>query len=379
MQSPRSSDSTSVTVVLPHVQEIDINTVEGASAKLSAKSVDDVQKTENVVDLIARRADLAGLPVRAKAECTLSEEDAKPLGDVSKELRLFLTKRSLSKADTDYPSAAVMIARDERIIDELADRKEWLKDQYAPGLAQMLCVESVPIRQQLTKMLAACKGRNASVALARQALFDLDSSVRDSAVSALRNRPSEEYRQTLLDGMRYPWPPIADHAAIALTEIDDRAAAPALAKMLSLPDPTAPALTDKKKWVKAEVVKVNHLRNCLLCHAPSSNKKDPVRGFIPVPGKEIPVAYYVESKGDFVRADVTYLKQDFSAMENVPDPNKWPSMQRFDFMVRRRELTEDEVKAMADVSPQPARIYPQQEAVRFALEKLSAPRPQPSQ
>src|SRR5262249_26136001 len=87
-------------------------------------------------------------------------------------------------------------------------------------------------------------------------------------------------------------------------------------------------------------VKVNHLRNCLLCHAPSTATSDPVRGFIPVPGEPIPVVYYGHNKGDFVRADIAYFRQDFSVMERVDEPNKWPAVQRFDYLVRKRKLSD---------------------------------------
>ncbi len=119
----------------------------------------------------------------------------------------------------------------------------------------------------------------------------------------------------------------------------------------------------------AEIVKVNHLRNCVLCHAPAKDKEDPVLGFVPQQGEPIPVNYDLDRDGVFVRADVTYLRQDFSLMEDVPDPGKWPARQRFDYMVRQRELTEQEIAER----PKPAKTYPQRKAVQLALEKLTAP------
>ncbi len=90
--------------------------------------------------------------------------------------------------------------------------------------------------------------------------------------------------------------------------------------------------------MKRELVRFNHLRNCLLCHAPSHSQTDLVRGLIPTPGVPIPVEYYHRSHGDFVRADVVYLKQDFSVMHHVEDAHPWPAMQRFDYVVRVREV-----------------------------------------
>src|SRR5262249_51793558 len=112
----------------------------------------------------------------------------------------------------------------------------------------------------------------------------------------------------------------------------------------------------------------NHLGNCVLCHAPSCDKSDPVRGLVPVRGELLPVVYYGAGKGDFVRADVTYLKQDFSLMENVAKPDKWPDVQRFDYLVRQRELSAGEVACLLTTNPS---SYPQREAVLWAMRELA--------
>ncbi len=44
---------------------------------------------------------------------------------------------------------------------------------------------------------------------------------------------------------------------------------PALEKLLDEPAPDAP-FKQGGKWLKRELVRVNHLRNCLLCHASSA-------------------------------------------------------------------------------------------------------------
>ena len=69
---------------------------------------------------------------------------------------------------------------------------------------------------------------------------------------------------------------------------------------------------------------------------------------VPVPGQQLspPQQGYQNSIPDLlVRLDVTYLRQDFSMMQAVADANPWPEMQRFDFLVRMRMLSEDEAKA----------------------------------
>ena len=269
-------------------------------------------------------------------------------------------------------------ARDIRV-NELLDKQQVQKlfsEDTVSVWLQMLQADDPPVRVHLTKLLSAVKGRKAGDALARLALFDLSSEVRDAAVEALAGRPAEDYRRTLLDGFRYPWAPVADHAAAALVTLNDRSAAEALAPMLDLPDPAAPTRNDEGKWVKAEVAKINHLRNCLLCHAPSSNSSDHVRGLVPRRDQPLPVEYYNRSAGEFVRADVTYLRQDFSVLETVARPGEWPAQQRFDYIVRRRPLTDQELIDMV-YSDAPPRTYPQREAVKFALEKLTAPEGRP--
>ena len=119
-----------------------------------------------------------------------------------------------------------------------------------------------------------------------------------------------------------------------------------------------------------EVVRVNHLRNCLLCHAPATTATDPVRGLVPSPGQPLPppfsVPYYEGQIGLFVRADVTYLRQDFSVPQPVAKPGNWPVHQRYDYLVRTRYPTDEELRRPAP------KTYPQREAVRWALREMGA-------
>ena len=104
--------------------------------------------------------------------------------------------------------------------------------------------------------------------LAKMAVFDLSAKVRASALQVLANRPRGEYRQVLLDGLRYPWAPAANHAAEALVVLEDTDALSALKELAKLPDPSAPVYDpEQKKHFVREVVRINHLANCMLCHA----------------------------------------------------------------------------------------------------------------
>ena len=102
-----------------------------------------------------------------------------------------------------------------------------------------------------------------------------------------------------------------------------------------------------------EAVRINHHRNCLLCHPPSQTGQDQeVPGVIPIPGQSFPTspkeAYgKAQSFGEpMVRADTTYLRQDFSVMMPVENAAPWPEMQRFYFLVRTRPVEGKELATL---------------------------------
>jgi hypothetical protein len=85
----------------------------------------------------------------------------------------------------------------------------------------------------------------------------------------------------------------------------------------------------------------------LLCHAPGNTpgvSGTTLTAAVPVPSEPLPSlsdGYQTSSPDLLVRIDVTYLRPDFSVYEAVTDANPWPEMQRFDFLVRTRSLTDD--------------------------------------
>jgi hypothetical protein len=199
--------------------------------------------------------------------------------------------------------------------------------------------------------------------------MDLSPAVRRAAVAGLRRRPWRRYAPVLLRGLRYPWPPVADHAAVALRTLAPREAIGSLVDLLDLPSPSLPVWdAQTQQYTVREVVRVNHLRNCLLCHAPSASKDDGlVRGLVPAPGQPPPSLYYEAQNGDFVRADRTFLRQDFSVQLLDEDAGPWPREQRYAFVTRLRALSLGE---MADL-PAPSANYPQREAVLYALRGIT--------
>jgi hypothetical protein len=332
-----------------------------------------------IESLLKKRDDLKGLPLRAGKACQSGKEQTKVLGEVSAEVRPLQARadrRRLVRAPeyTRYPYAPKVTYEEpgdpklktylQNVLEEVSK-----KELLVRPLEQMYQTEPAALRRELVTALGKIKGEEATQALARRAVFDLSPAVRSAAVQELRNRDLDEARPVFLEALRHPWAPAADHAAVALVALEDGNAVPDLRDLVDLPDPSAPYRNKDGKWVKKELVRVNHLRNCLLCHAPSANASDPVRGPIPKPGEPLPVVYYSsKSRLPSVRADVVYFRQDFSAMHKVARPDKWPAVQRFDYLVRQRELKPAEAKEAAQAARK--KSYSQQEAVRYALALL---------
>ena len=353
-------------------RDVDLDSVKGTREKVLAEARNDKDKKKHpILALRTERSDLKGLPMREGADCQARPKAVKKIQAISTTLRFDLDRR----AARAFTGSQASFFRAEQLQTMLRSHDEWFQDDGLSTLGQMLQVEDMGSRVEFVKGLAKVKGAKASILLARQALFDLSWPVRAEGIEALKDRPREEYQQVLLEGLRYPWAPVAAHAAEALAALRHRDSVFRLVAMLDEPDPCAPVCNKNNTWTAAEVVRVNHLRNCLLCHAPAMDRKDPLRTVVPTPGQALPNIYSscTSLKGDFVRADITYLRQDFSLIEPVPKPEKWPQWQRFDYLVRTRELTADDLAAhKKKLQWEPAApSYPQREAVLFALRELT--------
>lgn len=319
--------------------------------------------------LTRERRDLAGIPMRMGNDCLIGKDAAEELTALSRKLRVCLEKATPSstldpRLDLDKFRAALASESD-----------EWLRPEAVPALLQLLQAEGKSARLVLVEYLDKIPGRRATAALAVRAMVDLSPEVRDAAVAALKRRPAEEYRGLLLAGLRYPWHRVIEHAAEAVVELHATDVIPELTAMVDEPDPCFPVRPQgSDKLVVRELVAINHLGNCLLCHAPSFNRTDLVRGAVPSPGLPLPgpattPAYYERGGTSFVRADVTYLRQDFSVMQAVPSPGVWPGHQRFDYMVRLRTLNPRELRLIREGQVKPS-TRPR-DAVLFALRELT--------
>ncbi len=321
--------------------------------------------------LTRQRTDLNGLPLAAGLDCQLGKEPAENLQALSRKMRQ--TVASCLPADTLDPRPNADLLR-QRLLED--DGKQWLTPDAVPCLLQMLQPENKPVRLILVEALGRIPGQRATQALAMRAMTDLSPEVREAAVKELHDRPREDSRDVLLHGLRYPWAPVIDHAAETLVALDDKEAAPSLVPLLDMPDPTVPTLIKKDKGqIKAvpELVRVNHLRNCVLCHEPSLDRQDLVRGAVPTQGQPLPAPattpQYYDTGEHFVRADVTYLRQDFSVMQPVVNPGAWPDYQRFDYLIRLRRPKSSEYET-ADRADRPLGDEPRA-AVLFALRELT--------
>ncbi len=319
------------------------------------------------------RPDLAGLPLRLGAESVLFRDRAEALDARSRQLRAAVG----ACVRDGRPDPDLLFAKLQGDAAGLFRDRRWATAEAVPCVQQMLQAEGKDVRRMSVELLRGIDGAAATEVLARWAVFDTDADNRAAAVDALKSRDRPLVVTVLLAAVRHPWPRGAEHAAEALVALDAREAAPDLAALLPLADPDAPAALDGvfggvlgSGRFRREMVRVNHARNCLLCHPPSFRAGDLVRGAIPDPARELPPvstpAYYT-GEADRVAVSAaagTYLRQDFSVVQPVPDPGPWPTLQRYDYLVSVRRVKDADL-APAD-GPSPFRA-----AVLFALRELT--------
>jgi hypothetical protein len=262
------------------------------------------------------------------------------------------------------------------------DNRELVTLARIAALMQLLAPESPEIRLGLVNYLAGTAHAEATKALARLAIYSAEEEISRAAVEALKVRRERDYTDILVKGLRYPYPAVARRTADAIAKLDRKDLLPQLLAQLEDPDPRAPAEAragGKNAPVVRELVRVNHHRNCLLCHAPGNTgtvAPDTLTAGVPVPGEPLapPSQGYQPSSPDIVvRLDVTYLRQDFSLLQPVADAGPWPEMQRFDFLVRTRTLTEEEANAYrTQLEPrEEGRLSPYRRAALAALREMT--------
>jgi hypothetical protein len=237
---------------------------------------------------------------------------------------------------------------------------------------QVLTAQDAESRLRLVQELFEIPHPAATRELAKVALFAPEEVIRKTAIRGLSLRRESDYLQDLVAGFRYPIPVIAERAADASIKLRSQAILRKLAELLAESDPRFVdrynPWTHGRSLAVREVVKINHHRNCLLCHAPSDRRdferlrngggdSSFAKGLvadIPTPGQELPKNMSYSSVADperSIRFDVTYLRQDFSLCLPVADAKPWPDKQRFDFLVRTRVLSPEEEELLKSMIP----------------------------
>jgi hypothetical protein len=356
------------------------------------------EKSDRFVEaLLQTRADLAGIPVAMGEACRTTEERGREFKYaalvVRQALQISLEAQASARAatpnsfwDTYLPACASE--------DRTCGRKDVVTCARIAALMQVLAPESPALRLGLVKYLANISHVEASRALVRLAIFSPEDEVRAAAIDALKMRSERDYSAILLQGLRYPLPAVARHASAAVVKLQRTDLIPQLLSLLDEADPRAPvfkAIDNTHVPVVREVVRINHERNCLLCHSPGNTRGvslHTLTAAVPVPGQSLPKpsqsSYGSSDSGTdiLVRADVTYLRQDFSVRLPVADANPGPERQRFDFLVRTRVVTDQEAKVVAEILGKraPGMQSPYHQAVLTALRELTGrdtePRPQ---
>jgi hypothetical protein len=323
------------------------------------------------------------LQIRSVPRCLLGPKEAATLGVLARKLHVYLDFIAPMDKDGKRPDPTPL--REQLRKERRGKRPEWLRPEAIPAMVQILMAEDAPFRLLLVDMLAEIDSRSATVALAERAVFDLSPEVRQAAIYALMGRPKDHARKTFVMALRYPWLPVAEHAAEALVALQDKEAAPLLVAQLGKPDPAAPFATAKGASVY-ELVRINHVKNCLLCHVPAVGKGDPVVGIDtfssrPVAGDDLIGKYGGNASaiqasaaggwsGLWIRADVQFLHQDFAVTFPVLPAFGDDKGFRFDFTVRKRPLKPAEVQEWKK-HPSAKDNYKQRDAVLFALRNLT--------
>jgi len=324
------------------------------------------------------RPDLAALPFRAGSDTILFRDKSSNMNEMSLQLRAIISANVQNRPPGANPDS-------EQLYTQLISTRggfngngarKWNAPEAVPCIQQMLQAESSEVRRMSCELLKSIDGNDATEALVRWAIFDTNANNRAAAVAALRDRDPALVGKLLLEGTRYPWLRAVEHACEALVELGLKDTIPQLAVNLELTNPDAPFLVElpgsKPLYYRQEMARVNHARNCVMCHPVSFNSTDLIRGAVPDPNRPLPPpstpAYYNSGNPNTlqVTATTTYLKQDFSVVQPVPNPGLWPMHQRYDYFISTVPVQED-----VNIKADPSALDPYKTAIRFAIRGLA--------
>lgn len=354
-------------------------TISGLIQKIRAENNNGANKDAFVLAQMERRRELRGLPFVMGDACRLDPNKANSFENSVEAVRDGMERDQHRQASNHDDTTGFWNSYQARVGGQGVQTTHGVA-----ALSQILGPERVGLRHSLVVQLAQSKTPEATRVIARAAIFDPEGAVRQAAIKELKNRPKEHnVDDILMHGIRHPMPVVSHRASYAIRQLDRKDLAPQLAAFLDEPapgDPEKKMVGENEVCEVREAVRINHHRNCLLCHPPSATgQPNEVPGVIPIPGTPFsssPKEAYgrAQSSGEpMVRADTTYLRQDFSMMMPVANHGAWPEMQRFDFIVRNRVVEGAELKALqAKMKERPADfVAEQQRAAIDALRRLT--------
>ncbi len=355
------------------------------------------QKSDRFVEALAtERADLVGLPFQMGTGCRLESARSRYFKQA-----VAMVHRARDGDDGQRKKAATgaledgnaflfhlqqaCLAEDNLLApSRTSEFEDHASASRVAALTQICGPTTDTMKSAVAKYIASVSTVDSTHALAKLILFTPEENARNIAIEALKARREKDYSDLLLQGFRYPWPDVAQRAADALVKLDRKDLVTRIIDVLDEADPRAPVIktvNGKTTTTVREVVRINHLRNCLMCHPPGQHVQDDpdiLTTAMPIPTQELAPSitggYAQQSTVELlIRIDVTYLRQDFSMMLRVADAAPWPARQRFDFVVRTRTLKDNEVKTYKNKFDklEPGELPPNHKAALAALRELT--------
>jgi hypothetical protein len=363
--------------------------------------------------LLGERSDLRGLPFLLGDDCRTSTERHQKFSHSVQAVResargvLSPIKLSEEQVENVWATFRACCDRAERGQAAVESTTDHTSPARVGAIMQMMAPASAKMRLGMVKHLSSVSHPEATRALARLALYSPEDEVRRAAVAALQTRRERDYTEIIMAGFNYPMPAVSRRAAEAVVQLDRKDLVGRLVDILDEPDSRAPiskTIKGKQVSVVRELVRINHHHNCLLCHPPANgasttgnvtvisgpvavtepqqnvtnivvNQPSVLTGAVPIPGEPLPTpgeGYQGASPDVLVRIDATYLRQDFSLLQPVKNAQAWPALQRFDFLVRTRELGEEEAAEYQRLlKREPGVLPPNHRAALLALRELT--------
>ena len=223
--------------------------------------------------------------------------------------------------------------------ESLPDRVKLPVTTVLPGMMQILAVQAPKYRLEIVKLIESQASRRRGGdrgPCPALALFDAEPEVRTAALGALKREAAAQYGSKLLEGLRYPWPVVAERAAEAIVALDRTGLVPRLVEFLDEPRSRRPDRGRGGDQVPRRSRGGEDQPSPQLHPVPRDVGPERFPQFAR-PDRSDPghrraaaaddVAGLLRSGTPIVIANETYLRQDFSVMLAVENADPWPKMQ----------------------------------------------------